>query len=187
MQAVQTYVANQQVLAAELNDIQTRAAGLVTGNANNAHDTLGDGLVGIEWMYGSADLAAGTLVKIDGTADFRDAETARAASPLAGRLFDVPGVTGAIAPWTRRTDVPVRSIAGCGERCGIFPWVADPARSRSSTRRSSCRRRACALKPCRLWRPAPGRRGALPAWCPGCADTCRLTPWRGTRGCPGTR
>ena len=72
MQAVQTYVANQQVLAAELNDIQTRAAGLVTGNANNAHDTLGDGLVGIEWMYGSADLAAGTLVKIDGTADFRD-------------------------------------------------------------------------------------------------------------------
>ncbi len=30
MQAVQTYVANQQILAAELNDIQTRAAGLVT-------------------------------------------------------------------------------------------------------------------------------------------------------------
>ena len=77
MQAVQTYVANQQVLAAELNDIQTRAAGLVTGNANNAHDTLGDGLVGIEWMYGSADLAAGTLVKIDGTADFREGVSAR--------------------------------------------------------------------------------------------------------------
>ena len=29
-----------------------------------------------------------------GTADFRDAESARAASPLAGRLFDIPGVTG---------------------------------------------------------------------------------------------
>jgi Fe-S cluster biogenesis protein NfuA len=29
-----------------------------------------------------------------GTADFRDADTARAASPLAGRLFDIPGVTG---------------------------------------------------------------------------------------------
>ena len=29
-----------------------------------------------------------------GTADFRDAEARRQASPLAGRLFDIPGVTG---------------------------------------------------------------------------------------------
>jgi Fe-S cluster biogenesis protein NfuA len=29
-----------------------------------------------------------------GTADFRDADSARVASPLAARLFDVPGVTG---------------------------------------------------------------------------------------------
>ncbi len=29
-----------------------------------------------------------------GSADFRDADSARAASPLAARLFDVPGVTG---------------------------------------------------------------------------------------------
>jgi Fe-S cluster biogenesis protein NfuA len=36
----------------------------------------------------------GVIVLQDGTADFRDAETARTASPLAGRLFDVPGVTG---------------------------------------------------------------------------------------------
>jgi Fe-S cluster biogenesis protein NfuA len=36
----------------------------------------------------------GKEVLIEGTADFRDAETARAASPLAGRLFDVPGVVG---------------------------------------------------------------------------------------------
>ncbi|MET3663251.1 NifU family protein [Aquamicrobium ahrensii] len=36
----------------------------------------------------------GKEVLLDGTADFRDAETARASSPLAGRLFDIPGVTG---------------------------------------------------------------------------------------------
>ncbi len=36
----------------------------------------------------------GVAVLNSGTADFRDAEAARAASPLAARLFDVPGVTG---------------------------------------------------------------------------------------------
>ena len=72
MQAVQTYVANQQILAAELNDIQTRAAGLVTANSNNTHTTLGDGVVIVEWMYDTADLAAGTLVKVDGATDYRD-------------------------------------------------------------------------------------------------------------------
>ena len=36
----------------------------------------------------------GKEVLAAGTADFRDADSARAASPLAGRLFDIPGVTG---------------------------------------------------------------------------------------------
>jgi len=36
----------------------------------------------------------GRVVLEEGTADFRDPEAARAASPLAGRLFDIPGVTG---------------------------------------------------------------------------------------------
>ncbi len=36
----------------------------------------------------------GKEVLLDGTADFRDADAAREASPLAGRLFDIPGVTG---------------------------------------------------------------------------------------------
>ncbi|PSJ62229.1 NifU family protein [Pseudaminobacter soli (ex Li et al. 2025)] len=36
----------------------------------------------------------GKEVLTQGTADFRDAETAVQASPLAGRLFDIPGVTG---------------------------------------------------------------------------------------------
>ncbi len=36
----------------------------------------------------------GKEVLAAGTADFRDAESARAASPLAGRLFAIPGVTG---------------------------------------------------------------------------------------------
>ena len=36
----------------------------------------------------------GREVLNEGTADFRDAETARSVSPLAGRLFDIKGVTG---------------------------------------------------------------------------------------------
>ena len=36
----------------------------------------------------------GNVVLENGTADFRDAATAAEASPLAGRLFEVPGVTG---------------------------------------------------------------------------------------------
>jgi hypothetical protein len=36
----------------------------------------------------------GREVLAEGTADFRDAEAAREASPLAGRLFDIHGVTG---------------------------------------------------------------------------------------------
>ncbi|HTV68791.1 MAG TPA: NifU family protein [Rhizobiaceae bacterium] len=36
----------------------------------------------------------GKEVLREGTADFRDADTARTESPLAGRLFDIPGVTG---------------------------------------------------------------------------------------------
>lgn len=36
----------------------------------------------------------GRVVLEEGTADFRDAETAAEASPLAGRIFAVPGVTG---------------------------------------------------------------------------------------------
>jgi Fe-S cluster biogenesis protein NfuA len=36
----------------------------------------------------------GKEVMQSGTADFRDADSARETSPLAGRLFDVPGVTG---------------------------------------------------------------------------------------------
>lgn len=36
----------------------------------------------------------GKEVLLEGTADFRDAESARQASPLAGRLFDIDGVTG---------------------------------------------------------------------------------------------
>jgi len=36
----------------------------------------------------------GKVVLEQGTADFRDADSARQASPLAGRLFDIPGVIG---------------------------------------------------------------------------------------------
>ena len=36
----------------------------------------------------------GKEVLAEGTADFRDADSGAQASPLAGRLFDIPGVTG---------------------------------------------------------------------------------------------
>ena len=36
----------------------------------------------------------GKVIMAEGTADFRDADAAEAASPLAGRLFAVPGVSG---------------------------------------------------------------------------------------------
>src|SRR5688572_3901997 len=36
----------------------------------------------------------GKEVLAEGTADFRDPESAAAASPLAGKLFSIPGVTG---------------------------------------------------------------------------------------------
>jgi hypothetical protein len=36
----------------------------------------------------------GKEVLLEGTADFRDADSAAVASPLAGRLFEIPGVTG---------------------------------------------------------------------------------------------
>ncbi|TIU17818.1 MAG: NifU family protein, partial [Mesorhizobium sp.] len=34
----------------------------------------------------------GKEVLLEGTADFRDADSAATASPLAGRLFEIPGV-----------------------------------------------------------------------------------------------
>src|SRR5690606_36854542 len=36
----------------------------------------------------------GKVVLGEGTADFRDADTARTSSALAGRLYDVPGIVG---------------------------------------------------------------------------------------------
>lgn len=67
----QTYVANQQILAAELNDLCTRAVGAVAGDSNNTHTTLGNGSDVIVWME-DTDLASAALVKVDGSRDFRD-------------------------------------------------------------------------------------------------------------------
>ena len=52
----------------------------------------------------------GREVLTSGTADFRDADAAREASPLAGRLFDIPGVTGEHA--VVRTETVGRSTDG---------------------------------------------------------------------------
>ena len=58
----------------------------------------------------------GKEVLTEGTADFRDAETARAASPLAGHLFDIPGVTGVFFGYdfvtvTKRAEAHWRDLA----------------------------------------------------------------------------
>lgn len=71
MLPIQTYVPNQQVLAAELNAIQARAVGAVPGDSNNAHTTLGAGNDIIVWMD-ALDLASAALVKVDASRDFRD-------------------------------------------------------------------------------------------------------------------
>ena len=56
----------------------------------------------------------GKEVLREGTADFRDAAGAREASPLAGRLFDIPGVTGVFFGYdfiTVTKDGPVKCAA----------------------------------------------------------------------------
>jgi len=68
MERTQTYVPNQQVLAAELNTLQTFGAGA----SNNTHTTLGLGADMVEWMYSAATLGIGALIKIDGALDYRD-------------------------------------------------------------------------------------------------------------------
>lgn len=72
MEREQTYVPNQQVLAAELNAVQDRALGGGTGNANNTLSTLGDGWDVRLWMLDATELASGDLVKLDGQIDYRD-------------------------------------------------------------------------------------------------------------------
>ena len=78
---VQTYVANQQVLAAELNDIQTRAAGVQPANKNNDYGTftviMPDGWIVREWAFHDnatvgISLATGTLAEVDSSIDWRD-------------------------------------------------------------------------------------------------------------------
>lgn len=72
MQRTQTYAANQQVLAAELNALQDQAQGLNAGANNNAHTTLTAGTTAIEWMYDTATLGPSQLIKVDGSIDWRD-------------------------------------------------------------------------------------------------------------------
>ena len=72
----QTYVPNQQVLAAELNDLCTRAVGFQPADQNNFYATgallLPDGLSALEWMTVSLVIPNGVLFIIDSSLDFRD-------------------------------------------------------------------------------------------------------------------
>lgn len=132
MQPVQTYVANQQILAAELNDIQTRAAGLVTANTNNAHDTLGDGLRSVEWMYDQADLAAGTPIKLDGATDFRDRMLTVVWSVPSGSDQEPGGVNDHLLD---HTPTLRRGYTGTGGRDagGLAPSAGNPPVPASTT------------------------------------------------------
>lgn len=93
MLAIQTYVANQQILAAELNTIQFRTMGKRAGDLNNefpsygASDTTGpDSIV---WMY-TAGIATGTLLALD-QGDWRDRYLLVMAALPAGGSNDMPG------------------------------------------------------------------------------------------------
>lgn len=72
MQRTQSYVPNQQVLDAELNAIQDRAVGGGKADANNAHTTLGDGQDVVMWMYDTAEILTGTMVKVSGQRSYLD-------------------------------------------------------------------------------------------------------------------
>lgn len=72
MEYVQTYVANQQILADELNKIQVRECGLRVAGSNNTHTLMADGRDGTDWMYDGGALADATTVKVDATYDWRD-------------------------------------------------------------------------------------------------------------------
>lgn len=74
----QTYVAAQQILAAELNDLCMRADGSGPGDTNNhlrngIHIT-GDGCTSIVWMRGGGSnvVTAGNLCVVDASIDWRD-------------------------------------------------------------------------------------------------------------------
>jgi len=72
MQRAVTYVLNQQLFPDEVNVIVDRALGGGAATSNNVHDTLGDGMDVIEWMYDAATLGIGALIKVDGQRDYRD-------------------------------------------------------------------------------------------------------------------
>ena len=72
MQRTQSYVANQQVLAAELNGIQDMAIGSQPADVNNTHTLMANGQDVIMWMYDVADVANATEVKVDAARDYRD-------------------------------------------------------------------------------------------------------------------
>ena len=118
----------------------------------------------------------GRSVLADGTADFRDAARAPRASPLAERLFDIPGVTGVFfgydfvtvtksdGEWQHLKPAILGAIMehfmsgapvmhgrrGAGEHRTARSSSTRPTR-RSSSPSRNCSRRACA-------RRSPGRR-----------------------------
>ena len=75
----QTYVANQQVLAAELNDLCTRAVGAapasLDGAVNNRFRTPSvtpNGLTEVFWLPNALSVNNGALTTIDDSIDWRD-------------------------------------------------------------------------------------------------------------------
>ena len=73
MDLVQTYTVLQQVLAAELNSIQTRALGLRAADSNNDLLALPEGMLLRHWQF-SGDVLTNTLTLVDGSLDYRDRE-----------------------------------------------------------------------------------------------------------------
>ena len=70
MERIATYTANAPITSTQLNDLQDVTVGLVSGSANNVLSAAG--CDGCEWQSSAATLVGGTLVKVDGTRDWRD-------------------------------------------------------------------------------------------------------------------
>jgi len=65
---IQTYVSNQQILAAEMNSLAAASG----GDSNNTISAIGTGLDVFPWIYNAAELANATPVKVDSAMDYRD-------------------------------------------------------------------------------------------------------------------
>ena len=90
MDRIQTYVANQQILAADLNDIQDQAVGTVDGEIGNILRQASPGMRACSWIQTNS-FTDGTLELMDSAHDWRDYILYIQYIPLSGGASAPPG------------------------------------------------------------------------------------------------